>query len=154
MVRIVVALGLIGAWLAQAAVPPHWHAGMSAGELVAHAQRRHVHRSQLPHAHHELTHGEHAHPHHHADHDHGPADEAASDAPAARSTTHDHDAVYLDDGTMAGTSGVVLKVCGLCLATCEAGGVDPRLALAQHLSARPRYGGSVPALLSSTRLLL
>jgi hypothetical protein len=141
-----VALVLVGAWQLQAALPPHWHAGFSMSELLEHAQKRHFH-----HAHAGHHHGHHFHAHDHADpgHDRSAGDERSL---AALEPSHDHDAVYVDAGSVADVD----RGGGGCPAVVSAEVVIDRAAfsLEQHLSAPPRYGGGVPIFLASTRLLV
>lgn len=147
MVRRIVALVLIGAWHLQGALPPHFHAGMSPSDLVSHGERRHFHWSQVAHAHDD--HSTHAHPcTFAADHDQSAGDFAAP------LCDHDDDAVYVEAGSAADVTTGAAHLAALDATTTVAFGDDATRSLGQHTSAPPRYGGQMPALLSSTRLLL
>lgn len=151
MVRRIVTLLLVGAWQLQAVVPPHVHAGMSAEDLISHGERRHFHWSHESHAHYDHAHGAHDHGH---SHPHaapsGGHFEGHLAAPAA-----DHAAaVYLDTGSLANVPRTSPHLAPLDVVTFAAFVGDMIPSLEQHTSAPPRYGGQVPAFLSSTRLLL
>jgi len=150
MVRRIVALLLLGAWQLQGAVPPHIHAGMSAKHLIAHGERRHFHRWGGPQSYHD-----HAHQHAHHEAARRALDQGHSSGDfAVPPMDHDHDAVYLADGSLVNESDRSLELAPLDVATFAACVGEATPSLEQHTSAPPRYGGQPPAFLSTTRLLL
>ena len=152
MVRRIVALLLVGAWQLQAVVPPHIHAGMSAEDLISHGERHHFHWSHESHAHHDHAHGAHDRGHSHP-HATLPEVHFAGDL-AAPPADHDDDAVYLDAGSLANVPRTSPYLAPPDVVTFAASVGDMTSSLEQHTSARPRYGGQVPAFLGTTRLLL
>ena len=128
------------------------HAGMSAEDLSSHGERRHFHWSHESQAHHDHAHRAHDHGHSHPQA--MPPDGHFAGDLAAPAADHDDDAIYLDTGSLANVPRTLPHLAPLAVVTFAASVGDMTPSLEQHTSAPPRYGGQVPAFLSSTRLLL